>query len=413
MLPANYFDIEHQYTALSPQHKLVILHPSAYSVHRLFCKHLLNDAQAVYIPMGYQSDPEQDAIDLIFQAINEQLEINIERPSDDIIELAQTLANGLNGAVGSRLYIDNFHHEDYPMLTELLLETVPRLKDGQRIILCGRVFPNIFVQELLEQENVAVIPTDSERLLIDYANPASTSDILEVHAFGQGTVLVNGQPITEWEGILPRALFFYFMDRGMATRDEIFKTFWPQLGKNEATNVFHVTKRKISEILGVHPTTYGSGFYRISPDIQLYYDVINFREAVQSAAIVDDEQAEKLFNIAIDLYQDDFLSTLDHEWVLKRRSEMRNSYTDALVGLARIHERRNHLPETLGFFQRALATTPLREDLVRSIMTIQAELGYLERAKEAYHHLAEQLAEEFKVKPDPLTTELLAKLTGE
>lgn len=413
MLSANYFDIEHQYAKLSPQHKLVILHPSAYSVHRLFCKNLLNDKKAVYIPMGYQAEPEQDVIDLIFQSINEQLDLSIERQSDDVSDLAQTLAQGLNSVADSRLYIDNFHHADEPLLTHVLLETVPRLENSQRIILCGRVFPYIFVQELLTQEIIAVIPTDNERLLIDYANPESTSEIVEVHAFGQGAVLVNGSPVTEWEGVLPRALFFYFIDRGMATRDEIFKTFWPQLGKNEATNVFHVTKRKISEILGVHPTTYGSGFYRISPDIQLYYDVINFREAVQNAVIADDERAEKLFNIAIDLYQDDFLSTLDHEWVLKRRTEMRNNYTDALVGLARIHERRDNLPEALGFFQRALATTPLREDLVRAIMSIQTELGYLDRAKEAYHHLAEQLQLELKVNPDPLTTELLKKLTGE
>ena len=41
----------------------------------------------------------------------------------------------------------------------------------------------------------------------------------------------------------------------MVTRDEIFETFWPGLPTKEATNVFHVTKRKISERLGYELTS--------------------------------------------------------------------------------------------------------------------------------------------------------------
>ena len=411
MLTANYFDIEHQYQNLSDYHKLVILHPAAYSIHRLFCKNLLSHGRAVYINVSLNDHTPSSILETVVTSLDEQLSLQVSIESDDAEIIATALASALNNTPNTLVFIDNYD-PNMVLLTDILVALVPQLADGQRIILCGRVFPRIFIQKFAEERIVAVVPTDNDRLLIDYADPKTSNKVLEIHAFGQGAVLVNGTLITEWEGVLPRALFFYFIDRAMATRDEIFKTFWPQLGKNEATNVFHVTKRKISEILKIHPTIYSSGFYRISPDIQLYYDVINFREAVQNAVVVNDDEAEKIFRVAIDLYQDDFLSTLNHDWVLKRRDELRNSYTDALLGLARIYERQENKPEALGFFQRALSTAPLREDLVRSIMSTHAELGHLEYAQETYHRLAEQLQVEFNVMPDPLTIELLKKLTG-
>ena len=69
----------------------------------------------------------------------------------------------------------------------------------------------------------------------------------------------------------------------MVTRAEIFQTFWPNLTTREATNVFHVTKRKISEVLGTELTVYGSSFYHISPQIQLSYDVSLFNQLVQDS----------------------------------------------------------------------------------------------------------------------------------
>ena len=47
-----------------------------------------------------------------------------------------------------------------------------------------------------------------------------------------------------------------------ATRADIFKEFWPGLPIKSATNVFHVTKRKIGERLGCDLTSYaGDGSF--------------------------------------------------------------------------------------------------------------------------------------------------------
>src|SRR6185295_16856224 len=109
---------------------------------------------------------------------------------------------------------------------------------------------------------------------------------IEVYAFGSGVVRVNGLPVDTWDGPLPRNLFYYFVDHPMVTRDEIFETFWPDLNTKEATNVFHVTKRKISERLGFDLTTYAGGFYYHSTKINLQYDVAVFDALIEEAGRV-------------------------------------------------------------------------------------------------------------------------------
>ncbi len=103
----------------------------------------------------------------------------------------------------------------------------------------------------------------------------------------------------------------------MVTRAEIFETFWPNLNTREATNVFHVTKRKISEVLGTELTVYGSGFYHISPKIQLSYDVSLFNQLVQDS---DSPTADTTaLRQALALYRGDYLISISMDWVVKRR----------------------------------------------------------------------------------------------
>ena len=57
----------------------------------------------------------------------------------------------------------------------------------------------------------------------------------------------------------------------MATRDDIFNTFWPSLSIKEATNVFHVTKRKVNEILGFETR------YRVDNYAYIHRETVGFR----------------------------------------------------------------------------------------------------------------------------------------
>ncbi len=207
------------------------------------------------------------------------------------------------------------------------------------VILGTRVLPMSLIEHPDLLGKTALVPVNPDKMILDYTNSVG-KNVLEVRALGPGRVLINGRLVEHWDGVLPRMLFFYFVDRGMTTRDEIFRTFWPNLSTREATNVFHVTKRKISEILGTDLTVYWSGFYRISPDLELHYDVVKFAEAVQNAAVADDEEAIWLLQNAITLYNGPFLSMMEQTWVAQRREELASNYAEALAGLARIYK--NH-----------------------------------------------------------------------
>jgi two-component SAPR family response regulator len=238
---------------------------------------------------------------------------------------------------------------------------------------------------------------------------------LEVYALGRGYALVNGQQITNWDGALPRNLFFFFMDRPLVTRDEIFETFWPDLSVKEATNVFHVTKRKISERISMKVgdtrnyelTQYSGGFYMPSEKIVRHYDVSDFQAAIERAMVTGDEREEhELLTQAIDLYKAPFLQTVSMRWTEERRDQLRQLYSQALISMARIHKRRDDLAGALGYFVRSLRETPEREDIHREVMSIYVKMDRPEDARMQYQALERILNETLGITPSRESREM-------
>jgi two-component SAPR family response regulator len=238
---------------------------------------------------------------------------------------------------------------------------------------------------------------------------------LEVYALGRGFALVNGQPITNWDGALPRNLFFYFMDHALVTRDEIFETFWPDLSIKEATNVFHVTKRKISERISMkvesgknyEMTQYSAGFYVPSEKVIRHYDVGDFQAAVERAMVTtNDEEEERLLTEAVDLYRSPYLQDTSMDWMNNRRDHLRQLNAQALIGLGRLNKRRGDDEAALGFFIRSLKETPEREDIHREIMSAYLRLDRKEDARAQYRHLVEFLRTTLNINPSRETQDL-------
>ncbi len=279
-----------------------------------------------------------------------------------------------------------------------------------RLLLSSRVWPDALLEKLPSPAMAAVLPVAPDDMLLDYLARDEGKVLLEVRALGFGQVLIDGRQIDQWDGALPRSLFFYFVDRGMTTRDEVFTTFWPELSTREATNVFHVTKRKISEILGVDLTVYSSGFYRISPQIDLHYDVVSFGEAVQNSAVAEADEAELLLDRAIALHEREFLSALEQPWAARRRDELRRTYVDALTALARIYEDKEMYAEALGLYSRAFSAFPQREDLARAQMRLYQRAGQPRRALVVYDRLVKELDHSLGVVPSPETTALAEEI---
>jgi two-component SAPR family response regulator len=263
--------------------------------------------------------------------------------------------------------------------------------------------------------DAAILGTEYRKNDVMFTVERTPKPQLEVYALGRGYALVNGQQITNWDGALPRNLFFYFVDHPLVTRDEIFETFWPDLSVKEATNVFHVTKRKISERIGMkidetgsyELTQYSGGFYMPSDKIIRHYDAGDFQDSVERAMTTLDEREENiLLERAIDLYKGPYLQTIEMKWTQDRREVMRQSYAQALIMMGRIAKRRENDQSALGFFSRALKEVPEREDIHREVMGTYLKLNMVEDAAAQYKRLQTILHDKLGIDPSRETREL-------
>ena len=369
-----------QLKSLDETARLVIVHPN-YIRQRLLLGELLR-APLIYVRFQGRK--------LSLETLRSQL------------ERALLLQTGNSHIVpGVQMLLDECDRAAPEALDTLLLETVDAVGAGRVYVMLRRPPLCVFSNDALRRRT-QFVPVDEDLLLWDYARRGrSRSVLLEVYALGTGRVLRDGQPVDTWDGLLPRQLFFFLVDRGMTTRSDIFETFWPNLSVREATNVFHVTKRKISEVLGVDLTVYWSGFYHISEAIELSYDVVQFSELVQSSVIAPADEAATLLDRAVYLYRDRFLISLDMPWIERRRQELHQTYSEALISLARILEKRDQKHEALGLYLQAAATNRQREDVAMNLMLLFRELGMRADALKVYDLLRAELNSSLGVAPAP------------
>jgi two-component SAPR family response regulator len=333
-------------------------------------------------------------------------------------KLGEALAADLAAIKGKHvLYLDEFDRLPADnTLDKFLRALVPNLPDHIRLMVNSRRLTHQPWYSFVKDGLAAVVGSELAKDDGVFMVEQQTRPRLEVYAFGRGYAVINGYVVDNWDGALPRNLFFYFMDNPLVTRSQIFQMFWPELPIKEATNVFHVTKRKIAERLSMKVddghnyelTRYANGFYTPSEKLGRHYDVADFQTAVERALMTSDRQEEEtLLKQAVDLYRGTFLSAIDMDWIVARRDTLRQMYAQALIGLGRITRRREDLPEALGYFTRALVEVPEREDIHREVINIYIKQGRKEDARRQYTLLADMLRTQLKISPSRETQELL------
>lgn len=223
---------------------------------------------------------------------------------------------------------------------------------------------------------------------------------------GSSRILSDGRHVKSWDGSLPRNLCYYFIDHPMVTRDEIFEIFWPHLGVKEATNVFHVTKRKISEKIGYEITAYSNGFYVPSPRVNVLYDAREFEKMIEEALTGPEELSPGKWYRAVQLYRHPYLEGLNMAWMVEKREKLRNGFVQALIGLGRMHRALSENERALGYFLRAVSEKPDREDVHRDIMALYYNAGHIDEAVNQYKALEGTLKRKFNITPSQETRAL-------
>ena len=146
----------------------------------------------------------------------------------------------------------------------------------------------------------------------------------------------------------------------------------------------------------------------------VHYDVQRFEASVQEGGTAEDQANPiKVWYDAIRLYRSPFLYGLDMPWIQQRREQLKMSYVDALVGVARIYKPLKEYDRAISYYLRALREVPGREDIHRDVMTIYDSLGQKNKAIEQYHILEETLKRTLNIAPSKTTRTLYKLIIGE
>jgi two-component SAPR family response regulator len=337
-------------------------------------------------------------------------------------ELAEMLAQYLKAVTRNFtvVYLDEIDRTPQnDQFREFMQTLVDQLPDKLQLVINARKLTYLPWITYINEEICTVLGTNMRKDNLMYTPAKDYKPQLEVKALGQGTAYVNGHEIVSWDGALPRMMFYYFMDNHLVTRDQIFQVFWPNLPVKEATNVFHVTKRKIGEQISrlvadgndYELTVYSTGFYMPNPGVERHYDVAEFEQAINAAYTEEDEERmTRLYETAINLYKGDFLMSMEMPWVQKRRERLRVMFVDALIGMGRIHYRHDRHETAISYFIRSLREVPMREDVHRDVMRLYVKLGRRSEAVEQYYKLEKLLDTTLKVAPARETRELFDEI---
>ena len=330
-------------------------------------------------------------------------------------DLAAALCDDLSALSGNQftLLLDQFDRLPEKDETKRFMEALAeRIPPQAQLVINAREQAYLPWFDLVSEKRAAVM--GAEYVPEEAPPPPVTPEVpvVEVFSLGRGYTLVNGAPVTHWDGELPKNLFFFFMDHPLVTRDQIFDVFWPTLSVKEATNVFHVTKRKINERLGYDLTQYASGFYSHNERVQIYYDVAAFTTSIEDAMMADEREESRHWQQAVDLYRAPFLHKLDMDWAIERRKDLRTQHAQALIGLGRIKQANQEIDLALKYYGRALRETPEREDIHRQVMELHFQQGQAEKAVAQFRQLERSLHDTLNITPSPETIRLYNLITG-
>ena len=223
-------------------------------------------------------------------------------------------------------------------------------------------------------------------------------------------------PITTGVRRSARDLLTYLgLHSGGITRDQAAGALWPDHEPDAATNAFNTAIANIRKVLRtatglrepmfvIHTT----GRYRLDPaliDIDLWRLTTALTDA--RGATTDSDRITALAPVA-DLYTADFATDLTYEWAETHREYLRRTVIDALTRQAQLLEP-DHPEQALTILERAITHDPYAEQLYRSVMQLQAQLGNPDAAKRTYRLLTSRL-DDLDAEPGEQTHDVLANL---
>ncbi|GHO75302.1 hypothetical protein KSD_30730 [Ktedonobacter sp. SOSP1-85] len=241
---------------------------------------------------------------------------------------------------------------------------------------------------------------------------------LTIYAFGEPTVLLNGQPVKRWRMNRTMELFFFLLDaRHPMSKESILTVLWPEY--DEQTNqTFHNTLYYLRKLLGescvvFQPSGYSLNLAAVYGE-QVWYDVHIFQqrrsEAEQALAREYHALAKESLLEMVQLYRGDYGRPFYSDWCTFRRDELRTAYLEARRQLAQIAWNAEAWNESTEHWRQMLHMDNCLEEAHYGLIRCYARQGKRQAALRQYQTCQKLLQEELGVQPGQAMQHLYQRL---
>lgn len=232
---------------------------------------------------------------------------------------------------------------------------------------------------------------------------------LRIYLLGGFRVLVGQRPIAEREWRLRKARsllkLLALAPYHRLHREQILDQLWPDLEPEAALNNLHRVLHALRHVLEpslepLQPSTYihfQEEDLALSPLLPVWIDVEQF-EAARNALYAAQQPAA--YQAALALYNGELLPEDRYEdWVIHRRTQLRQSYLNLLNDLARLHLAREEKDAAIETLQKLVTEEPALEEAHAQLMQLYSKTGQRYYALRQYQQLREALRRQLDADP--------------
>lgn len=221
--------------------------------------------------------------------------------------------------------------------------------------------------------------------------------MLQIFLLGGARLTWQEQPwkFTGLPKTLPLLAYLLLQRNAPTPRDHLAFTLWPDVAEVDARSNL---RRHLHDLRRALPP---------AADDQPWLLVDNSSVQWNPAAIwrLDVAEFEQLrgdpshLAEAVRLYTGDLLPNLYDDWVIFQRERLRTLFLDDLLRLVQAARQRRDYAPAIAYAQRLLQHDPVREDVVRELMSLRHAIGDRTGALQEYSRFAQRLREELEVAP--------------
>lgn len=215
--------------------------------------------------------------------------------------------------------------------------------------------------------------------------------VVKVKGFGTPWVEQDGRRL-DWDSLKSIEFLFYLLEhrKGVSTF-EVAEALWPGKTESKASSSFHTTLYRLRKVMGGELIESANRRYYLHGKFDIDYDVDRYRTLslkARESGNIDDYQK------ALELYQGDFLTSFDSEWIDRVRLDLHADQLTLLLAAAKRADNDKNYEAATRFYSAMTEHEPYSETAWEGLATTWEARGNMSKASEVRERFA-SVADEF------------------